>query len=364
MNNCELPFNGLSQALPNLTKHTGWCYTLHDYTEQDVEELQNYDCVYHTFGYEVCPQTMRPHLQGYIEFKSQKMFRTLKNQLNTNIHWGTRRKCPKACATYCQKTGNFWERGVLPVKSQGARTDLQNMADYLKAGGSLRDAAMDHPETFIKFHKGVERFYDLIYSIPRETKPTIYWLYGPTGCGKTRNAYDLFKPDVYIKDGTQWWNNYYHQKAIIIDDFDGRWPFRDLLRLCDYYPYQGQSKGSYLNITSKYIFITCDKPPHMMFDDLGEYEKSQFLRRIDHVVYRVNQRLERVLTHSGEEIIIQSTIPNLNTASDGNIDTWLRMSGINPGGPINPSTPPGPSGPFQSTNPYKPGYIPDEAHDY
>ena len=44
-----------------------------------------------------------------------------------------------------------------------------------------------------------------------------------------------------IKDGTQWWYQYEGQEAVVIDDFDKKWPFRDLLRPLDRYPNQGSS---------------------------------------------------------------------------------------------------------------------------
>lgn len=98
----------------------------------------------------------------------------------------------------------------------------------------------------------------------------------------------------YIKDGTQWWDEYEQQEAIIIDDFDGKWPFRDLLRLLDRYPYQGQFKGGYVPINSPFIYITCEHPPDWFWGpmakapltgDRSANELAQMLRRIDEIVH-------------------------------------------------------------------------------
>jgi len=79
-----------------------------------------------------------------------------------------------------------------------------------------------------------------------------------------------------------WWDGYEQQEAIIIDDFDGKWPYRDLLRLLDRYPYQGQFKGGYFKVNSPYIYITCEFAPSYFWQG-NEY--AQVFRRLKEVKY-------------------------------------------------------------------------------
>ena len=89
-----------------------------------------------------------------------------------------------------------------------------------------------------------------------------------------------------MKDGTPWWDGYTNQDVILIDDFDGKWPFRDLLRLLDRYPYQGQIKGGYVKINSPHIYITCEFPPADIYQPGNEL--NQIIRRLD-IILQCNE---------------------------------------------------------------------------
>ena len=114
---------------------------------------------------------------------------------------------------------------------------------------------------------------------PRESPPEVIWRWGLAGTGKTRYCIEKH-PSHYIKDGTSWWDNYTQQEAIIIDDFDNNIPYRTLLRIIDRYSCQGQVKGSYVQINSPFIYITCEHPPEKYWSD---NELKQILRRITSV---------------------------------------------------------------------------------
>jgi hypothetical protein len=47
----------------------------------------NQQNIYYCIGEEICPKTGKLHLQGYVEFKNQKRFDTLKREYPGNIHW-------------------------------------------------------------------------------------------------------------------------------------------------------------------------------------------------------------------------------------------------------------------------------------
>jgi len=247
-------------------------FTLNNYTTEEEKEIREWETKYKVVGKEK-GKSGTQHLQGYIELEKSLRLGTLKKRF-PRMHVEKRRGTAKQAAEYCKKEGNFWEEGE--ISNQGKRSDLEEVADMVKEKKTSGEIADAYPSAFIRYHKGIERMASVLAK-DRKEKPFVTWYWGSTGVGKTSTAYNAHE-SVYIKDGTQWWDGYSQQEAIIIDDFDGKWPYKDLLRLLDRYPYQGQYKGGYTKINSPFIYITCTKPPEALWR--GE-EIEQIKRRLD-----------------------------------------------------------------------------------
>ena len=197
-------------------------------------------------------------------------------EINPRIRWDKRRGTAKQAADYCTEDGDFAQWGERSC--QGKRSDIEDATDLIDEGRSVAEVASANPCVFVKYHKGLLA-YKYTISQNRCSQPIVNWRWGLTGTGKTRYCIEKH-PSHYIKDGSKWWDGYEGQEAIIIDDFDGAWPFRDLLRLLDRYIYQGQTKGGYVKINSPYIYITCEYPPSHFYHD---NELKQLTRRINSV---------------------------------------------------------------------------------
>lgn len=261
------------------------CFTLNNYTAEEYEFITAWDCKYMIVGKEV-GESGTPHLQGYVEFNSPKRMDTLK-KMNKRIHWEARKGTAQQASDYCMKDDKeAFIKGK--ISKQGERKDIDMVADMITEGKNLKEIAMEHPTTFIKFHKGIEALHKLTFS-DRTEKPTVKWIWGLAGRGKTYYCTSKHESH-YIKDGTMWWNEYEQQEAIIIDDFDGKWPFRDLLRLLDRYKYQGQYKGGYVKINSPFIYITCEFPPEHYWDGNALEQVTSRLTEVVEVT-GVNRRL-------------------------------------------------------------------------
>lgn len=283
-----------------------WCFTLNNYDDRDILTLKEWglaEATYIVFGQEVGEEKETPHLQGYVEFCNARFGRALRKLLDGRIHWTERRGTAKQAALYCkkgkqpkiewdslkEKGPNFGQNAVVVelgmMIKQGKRTDLDEAAEAVLGGETIQSVAREYPKTFVMFNRGLLALRDADKGIfdfkDRVDKPTVIWRWGATGVGKTRGAREAHE-SFYIKDGTKWWDDYTQQIAIIIDDFDGKWPFRDLLRLLDYGPYKGEFKGGWVKINSPYIYITCEYPPEMAFHQ-PPGEMSQVLRRIDKI---------------------------------------------------------------------------------
>lgn len=251
---------------------------MNNYEELDLQNLlANDQPRYVVIGKEIGPENKIPHLQGYMEFVHDKTLSTLKKKINSKAHWESRLGTQLQAITYCKKDGDYYEAGE--KKTPGKRSDLEAVTESIDAG---QFDPSDFGVMYIKFHRGIDAYITHKYT-DRETKPIVEWRHGLTGVGKTYGVMSKYdRSDIYIKDSTMWWNNYTQQKVILIDDFDGKWPFRDLLRLLDYNAYQGQYKGGYVKINSPYIYITCEfEPSHFWKHN----ELAQVLRRIESITY-------------------------------------------------------------------------------
>lgn len=284
------------------------CFTLNNYTDEDHKAVLGMTCKYMIVGEEVGGEKGIPHLQGYMEFASSTRFSTIKKSM-PKAHIERRYGNAKQAIDYCKKEGKFVEIGSR--SEQGKRTDLDEVADMVKSGASSAAIAEVYPKSYILHGNGIERLRTMKYT-DRSGPPCVTWLWGLTGTGKTRTAVESHS-DYYMKDSTMWWNGYEQQTAIIIDDFDGRWPFRDFLKLLDRYPYQGQCKGGYVKINSPYIYITCEFPPEKFWRG---NELAQVTRRLTTVTEMPPQNSAAKVYKdtnivSKEEIVGSSRLPLL-----------------------------------------------------
>lgn len=96
------------------------------------------------------------HFQGYVEFSTKKTFAALKTWLPTahfEVRKGTREQARNYCMKEDTRVDGPWEHGTWATQ-QGKRTDLEGAVQTLKAHG-IKRVAQEHPEVFVKFHKGL-----------------------------------------------------------------------------------------------------------------------------------------------------------------------------------------------------------------
>jgi len=259
-----------------------FCFTLNNYTQDEENEIYEFcelKAQFAVIGHET-GENGTPHLQGFINLTKQVRFNAVKKVM-PRAHLELAKGTDQQNLAYCTKQDK--EPYILgEPQSSGKRNDLKKTCDKVKEGKPISQVALECPETFVKYSRGIKELAALIQK-PRNVNdpPLRIWLYGKAGVGKTRLAYDVLKRnEIFIKDGTSWWSGYENQQCILVDDFDGHWPFRDLLRFLDRYPYKGQIKGGSVEINSPIIIITCEFPPQHFWQG---NELDQVTRRLDHV---------------------------------------------------------------------------------
>lgn len=88
-------------------RYRRYCFTLNNYTEEELShiksQLEDYDYI---IGREVGKEGT-PHLQGFIDFKVQKVFHIVKNLISDRAHIEACKGSRDQNIKYCKKDNNF-----------------------------------------------------------------------------------------------------------------------------------------------------------------------------------------------------------------------------------------------------------------
>ncbi len=171
-----------------------------------------------------------------------------------------------------------WECGEYKSQ-QGARNDILDAISTAQENWSIAEVAQAHPVTFVKFNRGIS---DYIFHVRPcrsiANPPSVHLYFGPTGCGKTRKAYEE-DPGLYSKDpSSMWFDGYHGQETLLLDDYSGaasKMSLNTMLQLLDRFPVNVQIKGGYAKMTARHIVLTTNLHPSVWFN----YRKreSQYL---------------------------------------------------------------------------------------
>lgn len=256
-----------------------WCFTLNNYTNEEEEFLKLINCEYLVYGKEV-GECGTPHLQGYIEFSSNRKLNRLKREISERAHWERRRGNKEQAAYYCKKDGDVFEKGTISTSNQGRRNDLEEVSQMVREGKGMKDIvevcssfqSMRFAENLLKYKEA-----------KRNWKPEVKWYYGETGTGKTKRAMEETNDPYISGKNLKWWEGYDAHEDVIIDDFRRDFcTFHELLRILDRYEYRVEVKGGSRQLLAKRIIITSCHHPRDVYDtreDIG-----QLIRRIDEII--------------------------------------------------------------------------------
>lgn len=162
---------------------------------------------------------------------------------------------------YTQKDGDWEEEGTFPENLARA-VDKKEKLEFAAKHNEIEciESGMFTMNEIIK----LKTFKCCLYQpINTFKKRKVFWLWGPTGGGKTREAFEClsekFGNDVWFSFGdlNTFFNGYTGQKGVLLDDFrPGMLKFNFLLRILDGYPVNVNIKGSSVVWNAEVIFIT------------------------------------------------------------------------------------------------------------
>lgn len=242
-----------------------WCFTLNNPTPEEKPEVCLAPYTYLVYQLEE-GENKTPHYQGFVAFAKPCRLSALKKRFG-RAHWGSANGTAAQNKAYCTKTegrlSEPFEDGTMPP-GQGARTDLKRVADQISGGARLSEVAISEPSSFMKYANGIAKFHAVVNKAkPRDVKA--FYLYGPTGIGKSHAVYAQFGVDNVhpLAHGKQhWFDRYDGQKVLLLDEFTpDEWTTQELLRLLDRWPYNCPVKGGFVSACWDTVILLSNYPP-------------------------------------------------------------------------------------------------------
>lgn len=273
-----------------MSRARSWCFTLNNHTFDDLQLLlSECDSDYLLFGFEIGENKV-PHLQGYIQYKDNSVRMSQIKRYLPRAHLEVAKGDFSSNLKYCTKDGDFYEFGDRPRTGQGKRTDIEKMHEMVKSGSSYEDICEAHTSLVYRYEKNVCNVMAK-YKKHRSSNnpPTVYWIYGPSGAGKTTYAESLADgKSIYFKDeSSRWWDFYEQQYCVVIDDLSSGSPinYSYLRRLLDRFPLNVEAKGTVHKFNSPLIIVTSDRhPSELLHLEKDSNDEKQILRRITHLI--------------------------------------------------------------------------------
>lgn len=223
---------------------------------------------YIIYGREAAPGTGTPHLQGYVCWNNAKSLAAAIKEL-PGCHVEQARGSVTACVEYCSKDGDFIEIGNRPV-------------DPVERGRKERDrwiAAWTHAQSgsFEEIDADIRlRCYHTLKRVHQDYMPRVepldgvcgYWIYGESGCGKTRGVLSAY-PSAFLKPRHKWWDGYQNEEVILLDDVD-KFDVKlggFLKHWADFAPFIAECKGGSRRIRPKRFIVTSQYRIEEIWDD-------------------------------------------------------------------------------------------------
>ncbi|MDB2457430.1 hypothetical protein N9W60_06160 [Flavobacteriaceae bacterium] len=285
-----------------------WCFTINNYNAHDIESLKQYStekCTYMCYGTEI-GESGTPHVQGYMELRQSRTRRSsitkfFNDKRCTLPHLEVRKGTAIQAKEYCKKEmhlphGSFVEFGEIRERrpsadGQGKRTDIEVVRERINSGDIVSEMDLLNTVTSMAAYRFGTVYLNAIPRPATRTPPSVFWLYGSTGTGKSKASAEFVtklsdKGWSYWRanQGLAWFDGYNRQEIAWFDDFrfsGSQSDYALLLNLTDRYPLRVPVKGGFTIWEPKLIIFTGPLSIQSQFNALPESDNvDQFMRRI------------------------------------------------------------------------------------
>lgn len=205
-----------------------------------------------------------------------------------NPHFERRRGTPEEADAYHRKEetriAGPHSRGTLKADraGQGKRNDVKEATAIIRAGGSLRRVAEEHPEAFVRYHRGFSALRAVLQPEPERlaARPNVFILWGDSCVGKTTWCYNTFGASLYKvrlpeRGDMLRFDGYDPEKhdTLLFDEFGSKVDIKTINELCDVWPFRARLYGGEQLIRPKTIIFTDNDDPQTWWG--GKYAATQ-----------------------------------------------------------------------------------------
>lgn len=257
-----LKFNAFQCKLKHIlnvmaSRSRSYVFTWNNYTAEAEESLARLDCRYLCYGRER-GESGTPHLQGMVCFSHAKSHASVRKLL-AGCHIERQRGTYVQARTYCQKDGDFVERGTCPLDPEDQA--LEQSRRYSVAWDLAKSGDVENIDPVIRLtHYRTILAIGKDFRLRPESLDSVcgLWIHGRPGVGKSHSVVTAF-PGAYVKDCSKWWDGYQGEPVVWLDDVDpssSSWLCRFLKIWADRYPFPAQTKGGSLFIRPGKFIVT------------------------------------------------------------------------------------------------------------
>ena len=280
---------------------TGWPEKMEGMAEKLLKNLQADEKVnYAVFGHEVCGDTGRKHLQGFVYFENAVTGAGLHRRMGLehgHYHAEAQRGTHAQASDYCKKEGKIaFVIGTIPDPEDRKESAWDYILQMIENGASDLEILKKYPAHFARCRSGIaamrtELAFEKVNTY-REVKVSYVW--GATGSGKTRSVLEgltAHPSEVYrVTDYKHPFDNYRGQRVILFEEFRSSLKVEQMLNYLD--GYYCELPCRYANKVAEWdeIFICTNIPLEHQFTSVQRNHPetwAAFTRRI-HDVAEVN----------------------------------------------------------------------------
>lgn len=232
----------------------------------------------------------------------------------------------KRAIEYVKKDGEFIEWGDNGINPKLKFNEIKGKIKSMELNEFAEKVANNLTE--VKAYKELRP----ILTKPYRGTRKLYWFYGPTGCGKTKKAWDIIDGlglsyTTIGFSGKQFINNYFGEKVVLIDDLRKTdIELNILLKMLDRYPFVVNVKGGFANWDAEIIIITSHFSPKLCYSYEDKEGNIQLYDNADQLVRRLKEFGEtRYFYKEGDEFKSDLVDPDLQNPANASASNEVEI---------------------------------------